>query len=358
MASLAAQDCYLQGLARRAGVRHSPERPQPRKRKPVSKPGQAGNGSRPPQKKRRRSKKQDERTNAPPAKQAASNANKLAPEQKAAPQANKSAPPGVTQNKNKSSDTGGKSELNSTSFSAINLLRQRLHEKIKEASGRDDDKELSPSVLEKRRRRKYEKERKKRRRKELKMKAKMEKKETEDVPVEPQSKKEESTAEIVFNRVEVHEENDLNKVQKKKEKRKGVKGKITPLTGRNYKQLLSRLEARKNKLEELKDKDQKKAQELENKIKWTNLLYKAEGVKIRDDEERLKEALKRKEKRKEQRQKQWEKRTEKVVERMQQRQEKRRKNIQKKKKEKIEHKKAKARKKGRVLPEDLKKAGL
>lgn len=190
------------------------------------------------------------------------------------------------------------------------------------------------------------------------MKAKTEKKETEDVPVEPQSKKEESTAEIVFNRVEVHEENDLNKIQKKKEKRKGVKGKITPLTGRNYKQLLSRLEARKNKLEELKDKDQKKAQELENKIKWTNLLYKAEGVKIRDDEERLKEALKRKEKRKEQRQKQWEKRTEKVVERMQQRQEKRRKNIQKKKKEKIEHKKAKARKKGRVLPEDLKKAGL
>uniref|UniRef100_A0A8C3BNN3 Surfeit 6 n=1 Tax=Cairina moschata TaxID=8855 RepID=A0A8C3BNN3_CAIMO len=353
MASLAAQDCYLQGLARRAGVRHSPE---PRKRKPVSKPGQAEKGSRPPKKKRRKSKKEDEKTNAPATKQGASNANKLAPEQKA--NTNKSAPPGVTQNKNKSSDTGGKSELHSTSFSAINLLRQRLHEKIKEASGRDDAKELSPSVLEKRRRRKYEKERKKRRRKELKMKAKMEKKETEDVPVEPQSKKEESTAEIVFNRVEVHEENDLNKIQKKKEKRKGVKGKITPLTGRNYKQLLSRLEARKNKLEELKDKDQKKAQELENKIKWTNLLYKAEGVKIRDDEERLKEALKRKEKRKEQRQKQWEKRTEKVVERMQQRQEKRRKNIQKKKKEKIEHKKAKARKKGRVLPEDLKKAGL
>ncbi|XP_013049370.3 surfeit locus protein 6 [Anser cygnoides] len=353
MASLAAQDCYLQGLARKVGVRHSPE---PRKRKWVSKPGQAENGSRPPKKKRRKSKKEAEKTNAPSAKQGASNASKLATGQKAAPQANKSSPPGVTQNKNESS--GGKSELDSTSFSTINLLRQRLHEKIKEASGRDDAKELPPSVLEKRRRRKYEKERKKRRRKELKMKAKMEKKQTEDVPVEPQSKKEESTAEIVFNRVEVHEENDLSKVQKKKEKRKRVKGKITPLTGRNYKQLLTRLEARKNKLEELKDKDQKKAQELENKMKWTNLLYKAEGVKIHDDEERLKEALKRKEKRKAQRQKQWEKRTEKVAERMQERQEKRRKNIQKKKKEKIEHKKAKARKKGRILPEDLKKAGL
>lgn len=217
---------------------------------------------------------------------------------------------------------------------------------------------MPPAVLEKRQRRKYERERKKRRRKELKMKAKVEKKETEEVPVEPESKKEESTDEIVFNRVEVHEENELSKIQKKKEKRKAVKGKITPLTGKNYKQLLSRLETRKNKLEELKDKDQKKAQELENKMKWTNVLYKAEGVKIRDNEERLKEALKRKEKRKAQRQRQWEKRTEKVVEKMQQRQEKRCKNIQKKKKDRIEKKKARARKKGRVLPEDLKKAGL
>lgn len=190
------------------------------------------------------------------------------------------------------------------------------------------------------------------------MKAKMEKKETEEVPVEPEIKKEESKAEIVFNKVEVHAENELSKIQKKKEKRKAVKGNITPLTGRNYKQLLSRLETRKNKLEELKDKDQKKAQELETKMQWTNALYKAEGVKIRDNEERLKEALKRKEKRKAQRQKQWEKRTERVVEKMQQRQEKRRKNIQKKKKDRIEKKKARARKKGRILPEDLKKAGL
>ncbi|NWH83155.1 SURF6 protein, partial [Piaya cayana] len=184
------------------------------------------------------------------------------------------------------------------------------------------------------------------------------KKETEEVPVEPETKKEERPAEIVFNKVKVHEDNELSKIQKKKEKRKAVKGNITPLTGKNYKQLLSRLETRKNKLEELKDKDQKKAQELENKMKWTNVLYKAEGVKIRDNEERLKEALKRKEKRKAQRKKQWEQRTEKVVERMQQRQEKRRKNIQKKKKDRIEKKKARARKKGRVLPEDLRKAGL
>ncbi|CAM9669547.1 unnamed protein product [Bubo scandiacus] len=356
MASLAAQDSYLQGLARKVCPQLAPE---PRKRKFVSKPGQPEDADRQlKKKKRKKPRKQAEKTNGPSAKQVVSNTSKTPPGQKAAPQASKLSPEGVIQSRNEGLVTGNKSELGSPSFSAINLLRQRLHEKIKQASGQADAKELSPAVLERRQRRKYERERKKRRRKELKMKAKMEKKETEEVPVEPESKKEESTAEIVFNKVEVHGENELSKIQKKKEKRKAVKGNITPLTGKNYKQLLSRLESRKNKLEELQDKDQKKAQELENKMKWTNVLYKAEGVKIRDNEERLKEALKRKEKRKAQRQKQWEKRTERVVEKMQQRQEKRRKNIQKKKKDRIEKKKAKARKKGRVLPEDLKKAGL
>ncbi|KAM6132724.1 LOW QUALITY PROTEIN: surfeit locus protein 6-like [Pterocles gutturalis] len=324
----------------------------------VSKPGHPEGAVRQPKKKKRKKlKKQAEKANDPSVKQMVSNTSKPAPGQKAAPQGSKSSPQGVTQSGNESLVTGSKSEVGSPSFSAMILLRQRLHEKIKKASGQDDARELPPAVLE-RRQRKYERERKKRRRKALKMKAKMEKKETEEVPVEPESKKEESPAEIVVNRVEVHRENELSKVQKKKEKRKAVKGNITPPTGKNCKQLLSRLETRKNKLEELKDKDQKKAEELENKMKWTNALYKVEGVKIRDNEERLKEALKRKEKRIAQCQRQWEMWTERVVEKMQQRQEKRHKNIQKKKKDRIEKKKARARKKGRVLPEDLKKAGL
>lgn len=222
-------------------------------------------------------------------------------------------------------------------------------------------KELSAAVLEKRQRRKYEKERKKRRRKELKLKEKMEKKEASEAStattLEPQSLKDDSKTEMVFNKVETPQE-ELSKAEKKKEKRKALKGNITPLTGKNYKQLLTRLESRKSKLEELKDKDEKKAKELEVKMQWTNVLYKAEGIKIRDDEERLKVALKRKEKRKAQRKKQWEKRTEQVVEKMQQRQDKRRKNLRKKKLAKEEKKKAKARKKGRILPEDLAKASL
>ncbi|NXG72053.1 SURF6 protein, partial [Baryphthengus martii] len=355
---LAAQDSYLQGLARKVCAQHASES---RKRKfgnGAVTPGQPEDAGRQlKKKKRKKPRKQDEKTNAP-VKQGTSNSNKPTPGQKASPQASKSSAQGIAQSRNESLVTGSKNDLDSPSFSAMNLLRQRLHEKIKKASGQGDAKELPPAVLEKRQRRKYERERKKRRRKELKMKAKMEKKETEEVPVEPENKKEESTAEVVFNKVEVHGENEVSKMQKKKEKRKAVKGNITPLMGKRHKQLLNRLETRKTKLEELKDKDQKKAQDLEKKMKWTNVLYKAEGVKIRDNEERLKEALKRKEKRKAQRQRQWEKRTEKVVEKMQQRQDKRRKNIQKKKKDRIEKKKARARKKGRVLPEDLKKAGF
>ncbi|KAG6938416.1 surfeit 6 [Chelydra serpentina] len=353
MASLATKDSYLQSLAKKICAQQVQE---PRKRIFASK--QAGDASsQPKKKKRRKPRKQAEKANAPPAKQAVPNLYTSTPAEQTAPNGSRSTPAGTAVSKNENGTTGGKSDPGS--FSAMNILRQRLHEKLQEVSGQGSTKELSPAVLEKRRRRKYEKERKRRRRKELKMKEKMEKGAQEAAAaVEPQQAKEESKVGIIFNQVKVCEEEELSTMEKKREKRKRVKGNLTPLTGKNYKQLLSRLEARKSKLEELKDKDQKKAMELENKMKWTNVLYKAEGVKIRDDEERLKSALKRKEKRKAQRQKQWEKRTEHVVEKMQQRQDKRRKNIQKKKVAKVERRKDKARKKGRILPEDLEKAGV
>lgn len=184
--------------------------------------------------------------------------------------------------------------------------------------------------------------------------------EPEAKPVEvpaPPAKKRDETA-IVFNKVEMVGEEYVNKMVKKKNKKERVKGQLTPLTGKNYKQLLSRVEARKAKVEQLREKDEKKAQELEEKMKWTNSLYKAEGLKIKDNEEMLRSALKRKEKGKAQRKKHWNERSENVIEKMQQRQDKRKKNIQRQKVAKAEKKKAKARKKGRILPEDLKKAAL
>lgn len=163
------------------------------------------------------------------------------------------------------------------------------------------------------------------------------------------------TSSIVFNKVEVGEayvDKGTKLMQKKQKKR--VKGTLTPLTGKNFKQLLTRVEARKAHLEQLRDKDEGKAKKEEEKMRWTNVLYKAEGMKIKDNEDLLRASLKRKEKMKAQKKKKWAERSQQVVEKMQKRQDKRQKNIQKRKHAKIDKRKQKAKKKGRVLPDDLK----
>lgn len=221
---------------------------------------------------------------------------------------------------------------------------------------------LSEAVQAKRAKRKLERERKKRKRKEFRMKKLAEESGQEQQPEikqeeeqAPAASKRNETA-IIFNKVETVEEGYVDKMLKKKNKKLSTKGQITPLTGKNYKQLLGRVEARKAKVEQLREKDEGKAREMEEKMKWTNMLYKAEGLKIKDNEDMLRTSLKKKEKRRDQKKKQWNKRSETVAEKMQKRQAKRRRNIDKQKKGKMEKKKNRARKKGRVLPEDLKKA--
>uniref|UniRef100_H3CPX8 Surfeit 6 n=1 Tax=Tetraodon nigroviridis TaxID=99883 RepID=H3CPX8_TETNG len=250
-------------------------------------------------------------------------------------------------------------------FSTVDILRKRLHEKIEESRGQGPPKDaLSEAVLAKRAKRKLERERKKRKRKEFRMKElaqqNVEEQQPETTPKEESdsaaSKRNEKA--IIFNTVEMVEEGYVDKVQKKKDKKQRVKGNITPLTGKNYKQLLSRVEARNAKLEALREKDEVKAHDYEQKMKWTNLLYKAEGIKIKDDEDMLRTALKKKEQKRAQRKKKWTALSGNLAEKMQQRQDKRRRNIQKRKQAKTEKKKNKARKKGRVLPEDLKKASV
>lgn len=257
-------------------------------------------------------------------------------------------------------------------------------------------KELSPAALEKRRRRKQERDRKKRKRRELRAKEKaaeaLEGVEAAEPPPEAPHEEAQAQSGLLFNKVsaartsggwrwaqragprragsgaqltspsspevEVSEQEPGSKAQRRKEKRQKLKGNLTPLTGRNYRQLLERLQARQARLEELRDQDAGQARELEAKMQWTNLLYKAEGVKIRDDEHLLQEALKRKEKRRAQRQRAWEKRTAHVLGKMQQRQDRQRQNLRKKKAARAERRLEKARKKGRILPQDLERAGL
>ncbi|XP_030640435.1 surfeit locus protein 6 [Chanos chanos] len=253
-------------------------------------------------------------------------------------------------------------------FSAIDILRQRLHQKIEESRGQGPGKD-SEEVRRRREKRKQERERKKRKKKEFLMKKLAEKTAEESTeeekkcvpapqPVPSADKPGKDKISLVFNKVEVGEEYKDKETKVKEKKKRRVKGSFTPLTGRNYKQLLTRMEQRKARVEELKEKDEGKAKREEEKMRWSNVLYKAEGLKIKDNEDLLRASLKRKEKRKEQRKKKWTQRSQQVVEKMQQRQDKRRRNIQKRKQNKLEKRKQKARKRGRVLPEDLKKVAM
>ncbi|XP_058998954.1 surfeit locus protein 6 [Mustela lutreola] len=367
MASLLAKDAYLQALARKICRQPSPE-PQRRTSAGRTRGSEAAG---PPKKKRRKAqKKSQEREKAVELKTQALGEKSPAPSRARKPAvceegeafpSTRSPAHGDEEQGQLTSET---LVAEPDSLFALDVVRQRLHEKIREARGQGHTTALSLAALEKRRRRKQERDRRKRKRKELRAKEKaaeaVEAAEAADLPCElPQEPLPEGVpAGLLFNKVEVTMEQAASRVQRRKEKRQKLKGNLAPLTGRNYRQLLERLQARQARLEELRGQDEGKARELESKMQWTNLLYKAEGVRIRDDEQRLQEALRRKEKRRAQRQRRWEKRSAHVVEKMQQRQDKRRRNLRKKRAARAQRRLDKARRKGRILPQDLERAGL
>lgn len=359
MTSLAAKYAYLEKYASK--VISSPQS-EPRKQPYVPYKGNSEDG--PSKKKNKQKQTQGGRKNKQPAAKTSKKPNTSAV-QKRLSAADPEGPKPKVQKcmmPNKTSQ-GESSELQ---YFARDILRQRLHQKIEESRKQGPVVDPSSEEVKKRReRRKQERERKKRKKKEfrakeLAAKAAAENEGNEEEVPEAQSAStghkpaQIDTTSVVFSKVEVGEEY-VEKSVRKKEKRKQVKGGLTPLTGKNYKQLLNRVQARNAKLEELREKDPAKAQKEEEKMKWTNLLYKAEGLKIKDNEDMLKASLKKKEQRKTQVKKKWTQRSQNVLEKMQHRQDKRRKNLQKRKQGKVEKRKQRARKKGRVLPEDLKK---
>nr|XP_039317171.1 surfeit locus protein 6 isoform X1 [Saimiri boliviensis boliviensis] len=360
MASLLAKDTYLQSLARKICARPGPQ-PQARTRAGKTQgPETAG----PPKKKRKKTQKKFREREEKAAERKAKSLGEKSPAASGARKPEADQGEAVSASSSAQTPAGGLATEPESLF-ALDVLRQRLHEKIQEARGQGSAAELSPAALEKRQRRKQERDRKKRKRKELRAKEKARKAEEAaeaQEPVEPVPEgaggAPREPAGLIFNKVEVREDEPASRAQRRKEKRRRVKGNLAPLTGRNYRQLLERLRARQSRLDELRGQDEGKARELEAKMKWTSLLYKAEGVKVRDDERLLQEALKRKEKRRAQRQRRWEKRAAGVVEKMQQRQDRRRQNLRRKKAARAEQRLLKARRKGRILPQDLERAGL
>ena len=134
--------------------------------------------------------------------------------------------------------------------------------------------------------------------------------------------------------------------------KKNKDDKITPTNAKpkDYKKLLKKLQEKREKVEELKQKEPEKANELELKDKWKSAIDKASGLKVKDDVSILKKAVKRLEKKKSKSKKNWQDRNKEVERKKEQFQDKRRKNIEKRRDKNKETKIKKLKKKGRILP--------
>ncbi|KAK2105104.1 surfeit locus protein [Saguinus oedipus] len=350
MASLLAKDAYLQSLARNICTQLGP---QPQVHTKAGKT-QVSKTAGPSKKKRKKTQNKFREREEKAAEHKAKSFGEKSPAASEIRRPEAAKGEAISASSSAENPAGGL-VTESESLFALDVLQQRLHEKIQAAWGQSSAKELSPAALEKRQWRKQEWDRKKRKQNELRLKEKARKAEEAaeaQEPVEPipegASREPREPPGLIFNKVEVSEDEVASKAQRRKEKRQRVKGNLMPLTGRNYRQLLERLQ-----LDELRSHGEGKAQELEAKMKWTNLLYKAEGVKIRDDQSLLQKALRCKEKRSVLRQHRWEKRMASVVEKMQQRQDWRRQNMRRKKAARAKRHLLKAHKKGRILLQDL-----
>lgn len=122
------------------------------------------------------------------------------------------------------------------------------------------------------------------------------------------------------------------------------------LHGKDFKRLLEKIEKRKSKIENLKEKDAEKAKKLEQRNAWQSVMLRAEGEKVKDDPALLKKALKKKEKMREKKKAKWTERQDTVNKKIEKRQEKRQKNIKERKQTKKDKKIKQAKKKGRMIP--------
>lgn len=149
---------------------------------------------------------------------------------------------------------------------------------------------------------------------------------------------------VVFSKFDFTADKTLN------HKKKEDKLTTTNAKPKDYKKLLKKLQEKREKVEEMKQNEPEKANELEIKEKWRSALDKASGLKVKDDVTMLKKAVKRLEKKKDKSKKNWVERVKTVESKKAQIQDKRRKNIEKRRDKNKETKIKKLKKKGRILP--------
>lgn len=172
------------------------------------------------------------------------------------------------------------------------------------------------------------------------------KQETESVPKDKDAEEiEEVSNSIKYSKF-------MFEVEAKGSKAKKTKNMIEHQTGRNYKLLLDKAERKKEKYEDLKEKDPDMAVDWLSKEKWRKAVLKAEGAKIKDDVGLLKKSLKRREKQKQKSRKKMKDMEETVVADKKERQLKRYRNLQERKHQKKAKKVKRLQKKGKLLLTD------
>ena len=202
-------------------------------------------------------------------------------------------------------------------------LRLRLQQKMREASGgrKASVGDESEGHQRKRKRRgeageegaaKKERrleEKKKRKESVKKLRETKQKKAALAVAVDPEERKPGSAPQFTFNRF------DFNQSSEKTAKKK------------DYNRLITKAEAKQNKLQQLVEEDKERGGEVQEKVKWSKAVRMARGEKMRDDPALLKKTVKRLEKKKESHRKKWGERVKEEQQRGEARDKKRQKNI-------------------------------
>lgn len=193
-------------------------------------------------------------------------------------------------------------------------LRERLKFKIESMRGKRKTLDDDPDQLAQK---KHKRSEKKTRKKETQRRKKKRKAETDSNSTKQSEERPSIKAEngkIVFSKFDFSTPSNLPE---------SVRGKK-----KDYRRLLAKAEATEKKLEELKKNDEKRGEELQEKLQWRKAMDLAKGSKVKDDPRLLKKTLKRLDSKKSKSRKYWNERQEQEQVQKDRKQEVRRKHIQ------------------------------
>lgn len=190
-------------------------------------------------------------------------------------------------------------------------LRERLKTKIDSCKGKRKTREDEPEKFALKKLKITEKRKRKKEAIQKKKKLVSANTKKENTQKERPSIKDES-GKIVFSKFDFSAPSKADKAQQTKD----------------YKRLLAKAEATEKQLEELKKNDQKRGEELQEKLQWRKAIDLAKGAKVKDDPKLIKRTLKRIEKQKSKSHKQWTERADQEQQQKDKKQELRKKHIQ------------------------------